>query len=917
MGLSYNPNNENIFDVTNEKTDYRTDYKTDYDTDPNRVTKQEARWEKTSCAFRFFGRCVRHNRGWVYYTVPDNDKIKRHQEMNEGNTKTNNENAILNANNKKKNSAYADAVATAKTTKPGEYVTKRDQLRGLDTDEDTKKAIEDQFKYFYRDQKLYTWDTKLGTKPDFGEFDASYYGATYSDVKDAYKRYEDNDDIDITEGYGKDNYYFWHYTNKGKEEKRRGNKAEILAQARDYLEEAPQFAEGGWENQTDSELAFIRDTQLGVGDSQTQRFLNVPEIASLWEEAKRDKQENKPNHFINLGKEYFLDVEKEDEFVALFRLSNRAEDKEINFKYSLESGAPTGITDLEDAITGAIGEQGLVDTKRFAALNQNILKDSINELKKAKLKEQELEMLQGFGTFGEIFDINKTLTDSLLNDTGIGGYLPFTGKKGGFDAESLEEQLKGVTGVSNEVVYNWQNWFDTAIKEKYQQDLDLGFTIEEAEDNVRVQKEFAESYVNDYLKPRFDESRSMNEFVEYLDVRQEEQNPFQTQSLLNALNEVGNRRAGYFLDQIRQEAVDAGGKRSFNSSFYFDPTVSEGSEENEKYIKQRDIIAADWDQARDNPDALIEGLGYDTTWKAQAYRYGVDVNNQDQFARLHFQVKGKLGDYNFDGAEDIVNADKVKNYIYDKILPVLEKEVTKTPTIFGNFIKPEEFADDMLEGLDPNEPESWNKALEELGLEDFDGTLEDLKEFITSTLRTGSAEDIRAQIKFLNEKRKKPDQYLLGVEYIAREEDYKPADKLKGDTQLYKIFQDAGYEGTEDDFYENVFPDLDPGSQQVLSQVGSKDGKITLEGFGKDYKADPFAAFAGVSRLTGDDSDIFGGTSKKQEDEKDVADSFRIFADDDDDDDEDESIFGSYRKTKSGKDILDEYKKSFNFGSFF
>ena len=46
MGLSYNPNNENIFDVTNEKTDYRTDHKTDYDTDPNRVTKQARRWGK-------------------------------------------------------------------------------------------------------------------------------------------------------------------------------------------------------------------------------------------------------------------------------------------------------------------------------------------------------------------------------------------------------------------------------------------------------------------------------------------------------------------------------------------------------------------------------------------------------------------------------------------------------------------------------------------------------------------------------------------------------------------------------------------------------------------------------------------------------------------------------------------------------
>jgi len=910
MAITYNPNSNNIFDVTNEKTDYRTDFKTDYDTDPGRVTKIE---NYRHCWKNYWGNteCDTRQR-----TVVDRAKIKRHKEMNKGNDKANRENRALNEKNKKRNKAYADAVTTAKTTQSGEYVVKRNELRASDVDDDAKSMLEQQFKAFYRDKKLQVWDSRLGTKPDYGDFDPSYYGTTYTNVKNKYKEYEKDDDIDVTEGYGKENYYYWHYTNQGKSEGKRGNKAEILAQARDYLEESPEFAEGGWENQTDTELAFIRDQQLGISDNQTERFLNVPEIADLWEEAKQASQEGRSNHFINLGKQYFLDVNKADEFAALFRLSDRPEDKQISFDYSLENGNPTGLTELEDAITGAIGAQGLTDTKKFAALNQNILKDSINELKKAKLKEQELEMLQGFGTFGEIFDINKTLTDSLLNDTGIGGYLPFTGKKGGFDAESLEEQLKGVTGVSNEVVYNWQNWFDTAIKEKYQQDLDLGFSIEEAEDNVRIQKEFAESYITDYLEPRFNESRSMNEFVEYLDVRQEEQNPFQTQSLLNALNEVGNRRARTFLDQIRQDSIDAGGKRGFNSTFYFDPTVSEGSEDNEKYIRQRDTIAADWDQARDNPDAIIEGLGYDTTWKAQAYRYGVDINNQDQFARLHYQLKGKLPDYKFDGAEDIVNPDKVKNLLYDNILPVLEKEVKNTKTIFGNFIRPEEFADDMLEGLDPNEPESWNKALEELGLENFDGTLEDLKEFITSTLRTGSAEDIRAQIKFLNEKRKKPDQYLLGVEYIAREEDYKPIEKFKGDTQLYKIFQDAGYEGTEDDFYENVFPDLDPGSQQVLSQVGSKDGRITLEGFGKDYRSDPFAAFAGITRLTGDDSDIYGGVDKDDEDkDKDVADSFRIFSDDDDD--EDESIFGSYRKTKSGQDILNEYKKSFNFGSFF
>ena len=916
MGLTYNSNNENIFDVTNEKTDHATNLKTDYKTD--NVTWHSRR----VCSGPFWRRrCWNEN-----YSVPDTQKNKRNKEMNEGNAQTNKDNTALNDKNTKRNNAYADAVTTAKTTQSGEYAVKRNELRNLDTDDETKSAIEGVFKAFYRDKKLQTWDSNLGTKPDYGDFDSSYYGNTYTNVKNKYKEYEKDDDIDVTEGYGKENYYYWHYTNQGKAEGNRGNKAEVLAKSRDYLEKAPEFAEGGWENQTDTELAFIRDQQLGIGDNQTERFLNVPEIANLWEEAKQASQEGRSNHFINLGKEYFLDVNKAEEFTALFRLSTRPEDQQISFNYSLENGNPTGLTELEDSITGTIGAQGITDTTKFAALNQNILKDSINELKKAKLKEQELEMLQGFGTFGEIFDINKTLTDSLLNDTGIGGYLPFAGPKSGFDAESLEEQLKGVTGVRNEVVYNWQEWFDNSIKEKYQQDLDLGFSIEEAEDNVRIQKEFAENYMTEYLSPRFNESRSMNEFVEYLDVRQEEQNPFQTQSLLNALNEIGNRKAKTFLDQIRQEATDAGGKRGFDSTFYFDPTVSEGSEENEKYIKQRDTIATDWDQARDNPDALIEGLGYDTSWKAQAYRYGTDINNQDQFARLHFQVKGQhVKDANgeptpFDAAEDIVSYDKVKDLLYDTILPALEKEVKNTKTIFGNFIRPDEFADDMLEGLDPDQPESWDAALEELGLEDFKGSLEDLKEYISSTLRTGSAEDIRAQIKYLNKKRKKPDQYLLGVEYIARDEDYKPADKLEGDTQLYKIFQDGGYEGSEEDFYENVFPDLDPSSQEILSQAGSKDGRITLEGFGKDYSNDPFAAFAGISKITGSDSDIFGGVDRDEDEdeEKDVADSFRIFADDDDDDeDEYDDLFGvgSYKKSKSGQEILSNYTKGFS--SFF
>jgi hypothetical protein len=31
MGLTYNPKNENIFDITNEKTDHKTNNKTDHE----------------------------------------------------------------------------------------------------------------------------------------------------------------------------------------------------------------------------------------------------------------------------------------------------------------------------------------------------------------------------------------------------------------------------------------------------------------------------------------------------------------------------------------------------------------------------------------------------------------------------------------------------------------------------------------------------------------------------------------------------------------------------------------------------------------------------------------------------------------------------------------------------------------------
>ena len=991
-GIVYDPNDPNVFKVGKEKTDYKTDNKTDNKTDH----KTDYKTNHTRCkGFWPFKTC-----GWDDPAKNNPNKAKnkanaelnaKNKKLNEDNDAINKENEALNLRNFKRNNAYANTVRVARTTKSGEYVTNRDQIITAGLDDEVKGTLEREFKAFYRADKLVKWDPRVGKQPDYGSFDADYYGKNEKEVADRYKEFEANDDIDITEGYGRNNYYHWHYTSYGKDEKRRGNAAEKVTQIekyKEYYERNPEVAvdENGdplaWAEQTDADLQEIRDRQLGIGtplrDSDgniqkdketgkikyvydtTARILRIPEIKALQEEAIRARKEGvgegeEENRFIQLGKQYFLDVEDDDQFVALFRLSQDDRDSQIKFVNNVENGITDGITELEDVITEAYGEQGEADVKRFGDLNKLVLRDTINELKKAKLREQELDIYRNFGSFGEILDVNKTLTDSLLNDTGIGGFLPFLGDKSGLNPQALEDQLQGITGVRNEMTYNWQKWFDDAIVKKYSEFVeeakDFGYSQDEAEEDAKtritVQKEFAEDYIENYLRPRFDESRSMNEFVEYLDVRQEEKNPFQTQSLLDAMRENARLNNEAFLDTISKNSK-LGTVGQFNKDFYFDPTQefdadgnaigeNEGIKEDSKmraaYLKQRDTVSSDWDAARANPDQKIEGIDYDTTWKAQAYRYGLDIQEKDQFAHLHFQVKGQFNkDENgnprpFDGAKDVVNYGTVKNHIKNTILPRLQDEKLTSDgelvSIFGQFIRPEEFADDMLEGLDPNIPEAWEETLESLGLDEWEGTLEDLRDYIAEIMRTGSAAEIRQNIKFLNEKKEKPRQSILGIEYIVREEDYKPADEFKGDTKLYKIFQQAGYSGTETEFYDNVFPDLDPSSQQLLTQAG--EGKLTgIPGFTNEDMKDPFAAFAGISSILGDDGDIYGGTDeyltgKDEKEKKRSSSPFRLFQDTEEEDELDDlsGIFGTSSKSKAGRDLLKEYTNRFSFGSDF
>lgn len=745
------------------------------------------------------------------------------QVENKINELKNKENAALNKKNTALNKAYEKALPIISSTKGYDYVDQRDALKKLGI-----PNIEDNFKAFYLTEKLTPWDSKLGAEPQYGAFDADYYKKNNPKVVQQYEDAIAKDDIDILDRYGEEGFYLWHYTTQGKAAGQRGNAPEETKAVDYYVEKAVK--------DTDKVMQDVRTSRLGV-DMQTAdaRLLSIPYISKQFEKAL-----NGDAYWKQMAKDNFLsiDTKKPEEFAALFRLSERPEDKEVAFNYQINNGQLYGISELEDLINQVVGEKAIVDVKRFGALTQNVLNDTIEEMKKAKQKEQMFDLMGQLGGFSEITNINKTLADSIIGSSGIGGVLPFMGQ--GTNQDDLEKSLQNITGVRNVGTYNWQQWFDKTLKEKYNKDLELGYTTQEAEERVKISGDFAKEFIEKYLQPRFNTSRSMDEFVEYLDVRQEEQNPFQTQDLVNAVTRVADLRSKAYLDSIRK--ID---DRYFDPNFYFNPTGDKDREDD--YLKQAKDVAKDWEAAKKG----------DKYWAEQAYRYGLDVNKKADFARLHFQVKGLHLDY--DGAEDILNSSKVTDQIYNKILPALEKEALEQGSIFGQFITPEEFADEVLVGLDPNVPEDWQEVLDQFGVKDFTGDINDLKDYIAQVMRTGSAEEIRQQIKYLNEKGKRPTQELLGLTYIEREEDYKGT--TKAETQLYEVFKNAGYSGTEDEFYETMFPDLDRTEQEVLTRAGTGKG---LEFIDFDT-SDPFAALGSIEGFFQDEgpTEEDSGTSSK------------------------------------------------------
>ena len=792
-------------------------------------------------------------------------------------------------------------------------------------------------------------------QPPTGTFDVNYYaGTTYGlAAGEDWKNAQNSvlgilPDLDVIGSYSNDSYDLYlhnKYTdikNRGIPDKdNRGNVEEATALADTYAE--------SYASLSDEEKAIYRDQLLGLTKKTPSGGLTV-----AWDDP------------------FLLDEEGNIQYEV---------DEFGNNKPILN---PDSISLLEGSVFNVFGKKDLEEQDKFQAIALDLLKTSVDELDQQRKRERELDIYRGLPGFNEIYGANSSIANSLIGDSGIGGYLSMGGYNVDQMTESLENQLSGATGISNNSsVYNWQKWFDETLIERYETleevtgklsadienldpildtekwntfkekiesldpetqpeewskllkdnnlatglsleraleikdpgnwtsllekyDLDPGLTkdatielLSNSDEEIKriytIEDEFRNTFIEDFIKPRFDQSKSMDEFISYLDTLDEdEQNIFQTEDAMTALKSVASAYSRAKLNQIQ-----AIGDRNFDADFYMNPTTaidpSIADAKDDRYRAQKETLDAEWAAARENPNSIIEGTASEAkpggvTWAQYAYRYGLDLNDKEQFARLHYDAIGSGRAY--DPAKDVTSNADIQGYIINTVIPKVSEAKLETG-VFSDFTTPEAFADELLKGIDPteNNPE-WKEILEQFGL-DAAASLDELKDYIIDITRTGAAKEMRESIKYLNEKKLKPTQERLGVSYISRDEDQKDIDP-EDQSSLFTLFANSGYGGTEDEFFADFMPDADRGDLELLEKGLSNDFELST------ISDDPFAALATVGSMFGDEDDLFSTSSDKDDDQEESSDYFNLFPE------EKEDYYSD-----AGRDYISEYTAFF------
>jgi arginine repressor len=909
-----------------------------------------------------------------------------------------------NTANTKKNKAYQNVVNIANNTVGGEYKKHREFIRQLDIDEATKTKLENSFDIFYSNEKLpleSRWDpTKALNAPvplseSYKNTEFAATEETLDIVNAALKNASKTEPSKIFNETDKK------FTKKFIEQAGFKSNEELVQLLEEQGEtgttlltglQAGTLTKENLEEQktkldaTITELESKKNNVGNTGDVDTKFYKTQTYIPSVknaideWERAKKENDldvlllyNNDENDFYRA---HYAENSPKDKSIRAYK-AGRIKNVNTEELLDIDKKLITNITALtpeqkdapgttfEAYLANILGADEIKNTKKYGALAQNVLKDTIAELEKVKAQEAQWDMYRNLGGFAEILDLGSTLADSIRADVGVGGFLP----KGNDVTKDLETQLGNITGIQSHVTYNWQKWFDETLTKKYgidytefaateetldivnaalknasktepskifnetdkkftkkfieqagfksneelvqlleeqgetgttlltglqagtltkenleeqktkldatitelesKKNRDLKLTFKDGEkipEEVAVEASFARQFIDEYLKPRFDYSKSMDEFRDYMNVDKEYKNPFQTTDRLTQIKDYAYEQAKQIATNLKDETYNELYINStFDENFYMNP-VDEYANENKQniYKEQTETINATWESVKNNPDQLIDptnpGSG---TWAEYAYYYGSDLTKQRDFAALHYDLIGKRK--NFDAAKDPASKlqEKLDQPIYEKAQSI--------GTVFGEFITADGFADQVVKNINPlDNNEGWKKVITKFNL-DSDTSTDEVRDAIKASITTGSSQVIRNNIKELQELGKTPTQKNLGASYIERPEaDTTSAEK----SELYNKFKAAGYKGTEQEFYSNYMPDTSPEDIRFLSSVTK--GKIPEVDTSFLKGSDPFAMLDKISEL---ESPIPRSTKKAKSDSY-----FKIGLDDEEED---------------------------------
>jgi hypothetical protein len=454
-----------------------------------------------------------------------------------------------------------------------------------------------------------------------------------------------------------------------------------------------------------------------------------------------------------------------------------------------------------------------------------------------------------------------------------------------------EAQLKTAGYVDPQTLASWAKYDEEYDKTKViPANAPVDYIVPEKRMNKDVQ--FAKDFFSTYLKPRYDNAQTITEFQDYIDVVKNTQNPFQTQDRLNALKLAAETSVSKWFAEL-QKAGDS----KFNADYYFDPgkylkdkgigdsanpLIGAEAFNSDQYTKflsteagaalqktqqqQADKVNADWTAAQKG-ETTTNADGKIINWLQEAYNYGVDVTDKEAFARLHYQLtglnapkldangniirnaKGDIETQPYDAAPNVYAPEVSQLYISYVLTPILIDKANKIGSVFGEFIKPSDYVEQVLKAVNlPENKEQWANILQKNGL-DPNSSLTELKDTLVNALTQDSTLDIKTRLGKLIEEGKTPTQTELGVEYLQKPTVSGTTTAASG---VYAIFKNAGYSGNEKDFYATFLPDASQEDINIMNAAYTPAGKVgsllpTISGTGTEQ-------IASMAQLFGDSS---------------------------------------------------------------